>query len=296
MTVQFDANAPPTTPRDAATVILLRDGAHGLEVFFVKRHADVRFMGGAYVFPGGKVDEDDRDPGVPGDLDAAAAAARLHDDDRERARALHVAAARECLEEAGVFFTTNDALGTADVAALRHACDVEKKPLVEILPPRGATLRLSALVPFARWITPRLETRRFDARFFLAVAPHGVHATHDNGETVASLWLAPGEALARAERQEIVLVPPTYRTVQLLARANSVAAALALASPSALEPHEPRAAFTDDGAAVVLLRDDPAYAAGEFPVRPGRRIDPARELATRFTYRDGAWQAGRFLT
>jgi hypothetical protein len=233
---------------------------------------------------------------VPGDLDAASAAKRLSDGDEARARALHVAAARECLEDAGVLFTTNEALSAADVAALRHACDVEKKPLVEILPPRDVTLRLSALVPFARWITPRQETRRFDARFFLAVAPHGVQATHDNGETIASVWLSPREAIARAERQEIVLVPPTYRTVQLLARANTVAAALALASPATLEPHEPRVAFTDDGAAVVLLRDDPAHAGGEIPVRNGRRIDPEKELATRFTYRDGTWQAGQFRT
>ena len=294
MTVQFDRDAPAVTPRDAATVILLRNGPTGFEVFFVKRRAEVRFMGGAYVFPGGKLDEGDRDPNVPADVDGSAAAQRLGDTDPTLARGLHIAAARECLEEAGVLFATSD-VSPDDVAALRHAVDAEKKPLLEILPPRGLSLRLSALVPFARWITPRQETRRFDTRFFLAVAPDGVTASHDNGETVASEWLAPREALARAEREEIVLEPPTYRTVQRLAEAGSIEAALALAAPGRVDltPHEPRVAFTDDGAIVILLRDDPDHGGSDAQVRAGDIIDPAREIATRFSYRDGAWKAGR---
>ena len=124
----FDRDAPAITPRDAATVILLRDGPTGLELFFVKRHADVRFMGGAYVFPGGKLDEADLDPRVPADLDAASAATRLGESDAPRARGLYVAAARECLEEAGVLFA-REAVSPDDVATLRLACDVEKKPL-----------------------------------------------------------------------------------------------------------------------------------------------------------------------
>ncbi len=287
-----EPGAPEVTPRDAATVILLRDGANGLEVFFVKRHADVRFMGGAYVFPGGKLEEADADPRVPGDLDAGATSTRLDEPEAARARGLHVAALRECLEEAGVLFAC-ESVSPADVASMRHACDVEKRAFVDILPPRGVTLRLSALIPFARWVTPRVESRRFDARFFLAPAPEGVIASHDTHETVESAWLAPLEALARAARQEIVLVPPTYRTVQQLAAAKTVAEALALA-PTRLESRMPRVALTDDGNPVVLLPDDTDHAASG-GASTSQHIDFMIELATRFTWDGGSWRPGRGL-
>ncbi|MEI8254621.1 MAG: hypothetical protein WCJ30_03020 [Deltaproteobacteria bacterium] len=289
----FAPDAPDVTPRDAATVILLRDGADGLELFFVKRHADVRFMGGAYVFPGGKLEASDSDPRVPGDLDLEASAARLGDPEPARARGLHVAAIRECLEEAGVLFAC-ESLTPEDVSSLRHACDVEKRSFLEILPPRGVSLRLSALVPFARWITPRQETRRFDARFFVAAVPEGVTAVHDTRETVESAWLSPTEALARASRDEILLVPPTYRTVQQLAAARTVAEVVA-GAPSQLETRMPRVAFTGEGSPVVLLPDDPEHAAATHAASPSHDIDFRAEMATRFTFRDGGWRPGRCL-
>jgi 8-oxo-dGTP pyrophosphatase MutT (NUDIX family) len=245
-------------------------------------------MGGAYVFPGGKLDPADADPSVPADLDDATAAGRLGEDDGARARALHVAAARECLEEAGVLFV-DGAVDAHVVAALRHACDVEKKPLGPMLIERGLSLRLRALVPWTRWITPRVESRRFDARFFVAVAPAGVDATHDTRETVASLWLTPREALARAHREEIVLVPPTYRSVEVLAQQPDVAHVLAM-PPAAIPTLEPVVVPGPDGGVVVALPGDPLHPLSLQPMTAEGRVDSSR-LATRFLYDGGAWRA-----
>lgn len=287
MTIEFDFSNPPVPPRDAATLILLRDGPTGLEVFFVKRRAEVRFMGGAYVFPGGKFDAADADASVPCDLSAEEAAARLFEADGVRARGLHVTALRECLEEAGVLLV-HEQVSPDEVAAMRRACDKDKAPLGPQLRARGLTLRTSALVPLSRWVTPRGETRRFDARFFMAALPADVVATHDEGETVASLWLSPREALERAKRQEIVLVPPTYRTVEILSYCADTAAALALA-PEPIPRLEPRVVPSPEGQIVIVLPGDPLH--GEPAprmTRPGTL--EGIELFNRFGYKDGSWE------
>ena len=153
----FGESAPPPT-RDAATVLVLRDADEGPEVFFVRRTADARFMGGAYVFPGGRVAPGDADPAVPCDLDPDEAAARLGEDDPARARALYVAAIRECVEESGILLATGD-LSPEAIASLRAALSVRAAPpIASLLAPHALTLRARALVPLARWVTPRLET------------------------------------------------------------------------------------------------------------------------------------------
>lgn len=286
MTVEFDLNAPVPPPRDAATVVLLRDGPTGLEVFFVKRRAEVRFMGGAYVFPGGKLDPADMDPAVPCDLDECAASARLGEPDGVRARGLHVTAARECLEEAGVLLV-REPVHPDTVTALRARLQEGGTPFATLLTAHQLTLAARALVPLSRWITPRGETRRFDARFFLAAMPGGAVAHHDAGETVASVWLSPREALVRAQRQEIVLVPPTYRTVEVLARCPDVATALAIA-PEVVPTFEPRVLLGSGGEVRIVLPGDPAHGA---PAPPMVRGDfDVSTLVTRFVYDRGAWR------
>lgn len=272
MTVTFTDDVAPAA--DAATVLVLREGDGAPEVFLVRRSADARFMGGAYVFPGGRVDPGDADPAVPCDLGADEAAARLNEADPARARALFVAAIRECVEEAGILLASGE-VSPAVLAALRAR---GAPPIATLLPP-GVTLRARELVPFARWVTPTRESRRFDARFFLARAPAGADAArHDGRETVASCWLTASAALERARAGEVVLAPPTWRTLSELRAARTVDEALALA-PARVTPREPVVVFGDEIA--VLLPDDPGHPSYADPAAPGQ--------PTRFGYLDGAW-------
>lgn len=280
MTVSFDLRGDAPAARDAATVLVVRDSPEGPEVFFVKRAAGMRFMGGAYVFPGGRLDAEDADPAVPCDLAADACARRLGEPDGARARALHVAAMRECLEESGLLLAVGGAAPDA-ADALRAALATKERPaLAALLAAHGVTLACAALVPWSRWVTPRQETKRFDARFFVAQAPADVSgARHDGSETVASGWLTPREAIARARRAEIVLAPPTWRTLAEIAEVPDVATLLAMPR-AASEPCEPTVVALDDTFA-VLLPDHRDGAGGE-----------GGGLPTRFVYRDGTWETG----
>lgn len=293
MSVHFDPHAKPSTPRDAASVVLLREGADGIELFFVKRNSSLAFMGGVFLFPGGKLDEGDCDPAVPASHDGDACASRLGETPATRARGLFVAAARECLEEAGVLFTAGAQKLTHDeLAALRHRVDVEHEPFGVALASLGLALDLGALVPFARWITPPEETRRFDARFFMARVPADAAASHDTRETVASEWLAPRAALERFARREIVLAPPTYRTVQHFAALPSAHDALAHA-PATVPTYAPRALVDPANPAgfLVVLPGDPLHAEAD-PLAGTALSNLAVGASTRFAYHEGVWRPG----
>ncbi|MEZ4408174.1 MAG: hypothetical protein R3A52_17105 [Polyangiales bacterium] len=201
MTVEFRFEGEAAAPRDAATVLVLRDGPSRVEVFFVKRDAAARFMGGAYVFPGGRLDPGDADPSVPCDLTPEAAAARWPGHDPLTARALHVAALREALEESGLLLC-DPAPSVDDVAALRapraaRVSALRPAPLLpRAHPPRDGPAPVVALGH------PKQESRRFDSRFFVAAAPPDLAAlTHDGSETVDSAWLSPADAIERAARR-----------------------------------------------------------------------------------------------
>ena len=231
----LELNHEPVTlpPRAAATVALLRDGADGLEVFLLKRHGLSDVLGGAYVFPGGKLDDGDAAPDLlarldqsPDVLHAALADAELS---AAQAAALHVAAVREAFEESGVLLAAADADGgTVDTASamarLRAGQDFES--LVRQMALRLAT---RSLVPWTRWITPRVpsvSSKRFDTRFFLATVPAGQHAVHDERETTESAWLTPRAALQRYHDRLIELAPPQIMSLAQLSRHASVAEAL----------------------------------------------------------------------
>src|SRR6201989_724891 len=177
-----DGQLEPAVPRDAATVILLRqdaaaDEGSGVEAFLLRRTAELEFAPGAYVFPGGSVDASDADPGVgwagPGPDDFAA----LLDVPPDRARALVCAAVRETFEESGVLLAgaSRDDLirDSAALAADRHALLAGSASLTEVLARRGLVLRTDLLTPWARWITPEASPRRFGSWFFRARPPRG---------------------------------------------------------------------------------------------------------------------------
>lgn len=274
-------------PLPAATVVLLRDGDRGLEVLLVQRHRATAFMGGAFVFPGGKLDPADADASVLARCDSQTDQALLdalgptESVDATTARALHVAAARETFEEAGVLL---GACGRApsDVAAARARLNA-RAPFSDVLEDLDARLELRRLVPLSRWVTPAVERKRFDARFFLCELSHqeSEAASVEERETVASRWLAPREAVALHLAAVIDLPPPTLRTLELLVDHTSAAGAIAAARAST--PPLVRPVFhAPDSGWILALPGDPLHPETE-PVLAG---------STRFVCRDARWFSG----
>jgi 8-oxo-dGTP pyrophosphatase MutT (NUDIX family) len=216
--------------RAAATVVLLRDTEPGVEVFLVQRHGSLGFMGGMHVFPGGKVSASDtRAELEPYAHDVACIDRHAWgaDVDRDQAFARAVAGLRETFEEAGVLLCA-PALGPD--AAVARARLLAGAPFCEVLSALQVQLQLGALQPLSRWITPESEPVRFDTSFYVARAPDDQVAEHDRGESIAALWVSPGDALARADAGAIRLAPPTARTLETLADAASVEAAIRVAA------------------------------------------------------------------
>jgi 8-oxo-dGTP pyrophosphatase MutT (NUDIX family) len=276
--LHFEPAREPTTPRAASTVLALRPSAAGPEVFCVLRHQKSSFLGGAIVFPGGKVDEQDADESwAQLATEPHPRTASMAGDDAS-ARALAVAACRESLEEAAIV-PLDRAVSDADVLAMRRELEAGRK-LPEVLRAIGARLALDALVPWGRWVTPEAEARRFDARFFLLVLPENQRGLHDDREVTMSFWARPHEILMRFVSGEIFLAPPTCRSLELLADCRSIESALALAGEQSLLPICPTF-VPDDAAPYLALPGDPSHAVRELRVS-GK---------TRFVLRDG-----RFLS
>jgi 8-oxo-dGTP pyrophosphatase MutT (NUDIX family) len=187
-----------TEAREAASLILLRDSPEGPEVLLVQRNPEQRFMGGAWVFPGGATHAEE-------DADHAATAVR------------------ELEEEAGIVLPAD-----------------------------------AELVPFSRWITPEEVKVRFDTWFFAAPAPPGTEATPDGNECVDARWLRPAAALAAHAQDELALVFPTIKHLELLSESASVGETLAAAKARPIEPVMPKVAVRD-GSAQVLLPGEPGY-------------------------------------
>jgi 8-oxo-dGTP pyrophosphatase MutT (NUDIX family) len=270
------------TPIDAATLVLVRDGASGLELFCVERNRQSRFLGGAIVFPGGRVEESDRHDSW----------ADVVNDTSGALRVFAIAACRETLEEAALLVVDGSA-SDEDVVALRTKSTVhgsaaggtshakfDDGALRSFLRERHLQLDLRSLVPLARWITPKVESRRFDARFFVARAPQGQRGAHDMSETMASFWESPTVILARFDRSEIQLAPPTHRTLMQLAPCATVAEVMTLARSASLEPICPELVPQGDTMALTLPGDP------EHSVRATRVAGPSR-----YVLRGSHWRA-----
>jgi 8-oxo-dGTP pyrophosphatase MutT (NUDIX family) len=233
-----------SAPRAAASVVMLRDAPEGLEVLLLKRHAASSVLGGAHVFPGGKLDPADTELDMAAylDQDVDHLHAALGEPDLEplQAAGLHVAALREAFEEAGLLLAHGARDREADLAAMRKTPGLSFSRLLQTL-----SLRLDTtnLVPWSRWITPRVPSvtnKRFDTRFFLARLDADVAVSHDDHEAVESIWLRPRNALQRYWEGEMMLAPPQIMSLAHLARHAQVQAVLDQArasGPSLIEPH-----------------------------------------------------------
>jgi len=258
-----DGQLSPAVPRDAATVILLRQAASGVEAFLLRRTAELEFAPGACVFPGGSVDARDADETIGWAGPPPADFGGLLDVPPDRARALVCAAIRETFEESGVLLAGPSDSSPADLvrdsAALardRHALLAGSASLGEVLGRRGLVLRADLLTPWARWITPEASPRRFDTWFFAAALPPGQTATAapaghaDPGESESGTWLGLAAALEAAQAGEITLLPPTAVTLGELAGHHDVAGILA--RRQVITPRLPRV-IVEDGRARLAM-------------------------------------------
>ena len=241
--MEITSHLVTTPPRDASSVVLLRDGPLGLEVFLMRRAQQSDVLGGAYVFPGGKVDGADIDLARSAHLQPhhAALSAKLGEPGlaEDSAASLYVAAAREAFEECGV----------------------------RLVP--------ETLLPWSRWITPRqasLMNKRFDTRFFLAAMPQNQTAVHDDHETTHSEWMTPKDALTRYWAHEFAMAPPQIMSLVHLHGHASLASVMAQAAtclPPVIEP-EP---FDENGMRVICYPGDERH-----PVSAARLPGPTRLL------------------
>ena len=276
--LDFDPDRTPVTPKDAATVVVVRDAHPGVEVFCVKRHAKSGFMGGAVVFPGGKVDAADRAEAWARQSTALSPRVRALAELETDARGYAIAALRELLEEGAMLPVAGGALDDAGALALRDAL-AAGAALSELLAGRGLRADVARLEAIARWVTPAAETRRYDTRFYLLACPEGQSGRHDEHETTTSFWKRPSEVLELWERGEVFLAPPTARTLDVLSPAESVESALEIARSEPLDPLCPF--FTREGDSVLLaLPGDPLY-----PELHPEPVDP--RAPTRFVMQDG---------
>jgi 8-oxo-dGTP pyrophosphatase MutT (NUDIX family) len=253
--------------RPAATVLVLRDSPMGPEVFMVRRMEGAAFSG-AHVFPGGRVDAGDCGVADASWCDGIEEAERqLSDLDPAEAVGYHVAAARELFEEAGVLLARAEPphfvslAGAADHARFRqYRRDVHSgaRTLREIVDREGLRLALDALTVYAHWVTPPVDSRRFDTRFFVARVPPDQTPAHDETETTHSAWIAPSSAIEAALRKQIVLPPPTWTTLRELEPFETVEDALAWSRARRIRRREPLL-VEQNGQRMLVMPGDPAH-------------------------------------
>ena len=236
-------------PRDAATIVLLRDGAEGVETYLMRRHATMAFAAGMYVFPGGGVQANDHD-----EIDHVGPSweewgTRLGCD-ADRARGLVVAAVRETFEESGILLAGTDATSVLDdtsdpsYAAARLALEAKELSLGQLLRERGLVLRDDLVGAWARWITPAFEPRRYDTFFFVAAVPTGQVVGDLPGEADRASWAPVRRVLECVDRGEAAMLPPTAITCREVVELGAERAVVASADRT-IRPIEPRLVEVD---------------------------------------------------
>lgn len=239
-----------TTPKKAATIILLRDTKPvGFEVFLLKRHEKSSFMGGNYVFPGGRVDRED------GSLESCGLCKGVTPEEAyrmfggllspEESLAHWIAGIRELFEEAGVLvaydqnnnaFHLKNATDRVRFSNHRNLLQKGERTICQIAHEEKLLFALNQLHYYAHWITPEARSERFDTRFFLARHPEGQEASFDQKETTAGVWLTPREAFEENLKGKVALSPPTLKTLEDLSRYETIEEVLDSLEEKKIEP------------------------------------------------------------
>ena len=260
--------AKEAVARPAATIVLMRDGAEGLEVFMVVRHHAIDFAAGALVFPGGRVDENDFA------LAGNAALCPNPEGIETQAMAFRLAAIRETFEECGVLFARS-AMRTSliDGATLRTVESTHRAPLAEGRISFDSVLTAYDLLPaadlltyFAHWITPRHQPKRYDTHFFLAEAPEEHLAVHDGSEAVDSVWMTPRRILDGTVAGQFKLVFATQMNLMKLAQYPAAFDAITAARGAAVVTVLPEVSQIDATRRVLRIPIEAGYGAEEFLV------------------------------
>jgi 8-oxo-dGTP pyrophosphatase MutT (NUDIX family) len=250
--------------RPAATILLIRDGYQGLEVFMVVRHHEIDFASGALVFPGGRVDKGDH----------SLAADTAYCPDPKPDMPFRIAAIRETFEECGVLLARpvgtdhlidGSALHTVE-ARFRAPLAAGDVDFATVLAENRLLPAIDRLVHYAHWITPNHQPKRYDTQFYLVEAPPEHLAAHDGQESVDSIWLRPRQALADAAAGRFKLVFATMKNLEKLARRSCVADAMAMARASMVVTVQPHSTKLDDGRRKLIIPIEAGYGGPEFIV------------------------------
>lgn len=288
-------------PIDAATVILARDQEGGpFEVFIMRRNKKQEFMGGAFVFPGGQLDEADCDPHLAGcakGLSAEEAKLGLNEPDlpNHKVIGLFFTAVRETFEEAGMLLAAHQSGAEVDFSdseihkrfqASRRDLHGGRISLEELAERENIQFTLDLIRPYAHWITPDVQPKRFDTRFLLARLPKGQIPVHDSIEMIESLWITPRDALSESEAGKILLMPPTLKIMEELCEFSSVDELFSAAASREIQPILPQP-FSEGDTFGLKLPHDSEYSIEEFkqPHRP--------QETSRIVMIDGRWKTVR---
>jgi len=247
----------PSPPKASATVLICRDSKDGLEVFMVKRHHQIDFASGAFVFPGGKLEAADGNPELQNYATGLDAGDPLF--------AYKVAAIREAYEESGVLFAreagTENFISPQRLAAMTAQRDALCNDTLDIfgfLQTEALHLAGDALAHFSHWITPEILPKRFDTHFFIGHAPDKQLAEHDGGESVDSMWIRPEQLLEVAAAGRATVIFPTRCNLMMLAESRSVEEAMRKSRERTIIPVLPT--FEDqDGDTYLCIPEEAGY-------------------------------------
>jgi 8-oxo-dGTP pyrophosphatase MutT (NUDIX family) len=294
-------------PKKATTVILLRGKEPmGFEVFLLKRHEKSSFMGGNFVYPGGRVDRED------GALELCSFSKGMTFEEAqtilggettspEESFAYWIAGVRELFEEAGILFAYDQKGNLFQIKSreeqekfsnYRAQLQKGKITICQMVQEEKLLLALDQIHYYAHWITPEARSERFDTRFFLSRYPLGQEASHDQKETTAGVWLTPQKALEENLKGEVMLSPPTLKTLEDLFQFKSVDEVFHSLKSKHIQPILPILTKISSGPLIVFPWDPEyqIYQRGEIQVHldHGQLSQPG-DNTTRLLMNEGRW-------